>query len=197
MRKCLIAAAVCLLVLTTIACVASLHYNSMLFSGTMKPNKMLSVSAPASNYLTEQIHSKESTISKLLSEIDNLRATNQKPAQELEKQAQELNVKVGSISSSNSGHRNSNSGSSGGEGGGSNSVVSLFGLHGVKVMPFCNQSDGSFLPPLVSFIQAPLSLSHLLSVSCFAARLAHTRLCRSAKTIWRVKFSSGFRLRTR
>jgi hypothetical protein len=28
--------------------------------------------------------------------------------------------------------------------------VSLFGLHGIKVMPSCSESDGTFLPPLVS-----------------------------------------------
>jgi hypothetical protein len=28
--------------------------------------------------------------------------------------------------------------------------ISLFGLHGVKVMPSCNESDGFFSPPLVS-----------------------------------------------
>jgi hypothetical protein len=30
------------------------------------------------------------------------------------------------------------------------SSVSLFGLHGIKVMPSCSESDGTFLPPLVS-----------------------------------------------
>ena len=36
--------------------------------------------------------------------------------------------------------------------------ISLFGLHGVKVMPSCGESDGTFLPPLVSSY-APLLLA--------------------------------------
>lgn len=33
-------------------------------------------------------------------------------------------------------------------------TVSLFGLHGVTVMPSCDESDGYFLPPLVSLFCA-------------------------------------------
>jgi len=95
--------------------------------------------------------------------------------------------------------KSASSSSSNGGGGGadSNSALSLFGLHGVRVMPFCNESDGSFLPPLVSSIQAPLSLLHLYSVSRFLVRLALTRRCRRAKTILRAMLSRCFRLHTR
>ncbi len=36
--------------------------------------------------------------------------------------------------------------------------VALFGLHDVKVMPSCDQSDGVFMPPLVSFMSHRLHL---------------------------------------
>jgi hypothetical protein len=38
--------------------------------------------------------------------------------------------------------------------GNADGTVTLFGLHGVKVMPSCDQSDGTFLPPLVSCSEA-------------------------------------------
>jgi hypothetical protein len=125
-----------------------------------------------------------------LLQIDDLRAINQK-------QAGELKVEKGPESSSHSLHLSSSSSNGGGGGADSNSALSLFGLHGVRVMPFCNESDGSFLPPLVSSIQAPLSLLHLYSVSRFLVRLALTRRCRRAKTILRAMLSRCFRLHTR
>ena len=43
--------------------------------------------------------------------------------------------------------------------------ISLFGLHGVKVMPSCSESDGTFLPPLVSSYAPLLALFFLKSSS--------------------------------
>ena len=66
------------------------------------------------------------------------------------------------LSSSSSDKRSSNTTSSSGgsevksavtEGEARLSSLSLFGLRDVKVMPSCSESDGTFLPPLVSFLR--------------------------------------------
>ena len=40
--------------------------------------------------------------------------------------------------------------------------LSLFGFHGVNVMPRCNESDGTFFPPLVSFCDLKANCCSLL-----------------------------------
>ena len=66
------------------------------------------------------------------------------------------------LSSSSSDKRSSNTTSSSGgsevngavtQGEARLSSLSLFGLLDVKVMPSCSESDGTFLPPLVSFCE--------------------------------------------
>ncbi len=188
MRRALLATA-CLSVLFTLLCITSLHfYPNLTFGKSWYKSKPFNASVP--QYLTEQINHRDETIAKLLLQIDDLRAINQK-------QAGELKVEKGPESSSHSLHLSSSSSNGGGGGADSNSALSLFGLHGVRVMPFCNESDGSFLPPLVSYIQAPPSLLHLYSDSRFLLRLALTRRCRRAKTILRAMLSRCFRLHTR
>jgi hypothetical protein len=44
--------------------------------------------------------------------------------------------------------------------------VSVLGLHGVKVMRFCNVSDGVFMPPLVRALQVSLPAANHIAVIC-------------------------------
>jgi hypothetical protein len=177
MRRGLLAVAVCASLLLTLMCIAFLHSYPNLTIGTIY-NRPKHHNASLPQYLTEQINQKDETIAKLLLEIDNLRSVNQK-------HAGELKVTKGPESSSHSG------------GADSNSALSLFGLHGVRVMPFCNESDGSFLPPLVSSIQASLSSLHLFPCLVLLCAWLSLDVCRRAKIILMAMLNRCFRLHTR